>query len=129
MSTSAIVPDAKTPPSRSLIASDRVEGTTVFRADGKRIGVIERLMIEKVSGKVAYAVLSLGSVLWRGKKHIPIPWERLEYSVVHEGYFAHLTEQELAQAPSFVKGSDFDWGSRTEEGRLHVFYRSTPNWS
>jgi hypothetical protein len=129
MSTFTIVPDAKTPPPHSLIASDRVEGTTVFRSDGKKVGVIERLMIEKVSGKVAYAVLTFGGVLRIGRKHLPVPWERLEYSVVHEGYFAHLTEQELAGAPSFDAGSDFDWGNRTEEHRLHSFYRSTPNWS
>jgi hypothetical protein len=129
MSTSTFVPDARTPPPHCLIASDRVEGTTVFRSDGKRIGVIERLMIEKVSGKVAYAVLTFGGVLWRGKKHLPVPWGRLEYSVVHEGYFAHLTEEELTRAPCFDAGSDFDWGNRAEEQRLHRFYRSTPSWS
>jgi hypothetical protein len=36
-----------------LIESDRVEGTTVYGAGGKRLGTIGRLMIEKVSGRVA----------------------------------------------------------------------------
>ena len=34
--------------------SDRVEGTAVRRSNGEKVGTIERLMIEKVSGKVAY---------------------------------------------------------------------------
>ena len=37
----------------SLIASDRIEGTAVRRPNGDRIGHIERLMIDKISGKVS----------------------------------------------------------------------------
>jgi len=36
----------------SLIASDRVEGTPVRRSDGEKVGTIERLMIDKLSGSV-----------------------------------------------------------------------------
>src|SRR5665811_2064425 len=40
----------------SLIASDKVEGTAVYGTDDKKIGKLERVMIDKISGKVAYAV-------------------------------------------------------------------------
>lgn len=43
-----------------LIGSDKVEGTSVYGVDRNRIGSIERLMIDKVSGKVSYAVLGSG---------------------------------------------------------------------
>ena len=43
-----------------LIASDRVEGTAVRRPTGDRLGHIEQLMIDKVSGRVSYAILSFG---------------------------------------------------------------------
>jgi hypothetical protein len=39
----------------NLIGSDKVEGTPVCRPDGERF---ERIMIDKLSGKVAYAVMS-----------------------------------------------------------------------
>jgi hypothetical protein len=55
----------------SLIASDRVEGTPVRRTGGEKIGTIERLMIDKISGNVAYAVLSFGGFLGMGQKHFP----------------------------------------------------------
>ena len=51
----------------TLIASDRVEGTAVRRPKGDKIGSVERLMIDKVSGKVAYAVLSFGGFLGIGR--------------------------------------------------------------
>ena len=40
----------------SLIASDRVEGTAVYDAQGKRIGKVERLMIDKLTGQIAYDI-------------------------------------------------------------------------
>ena len=71
--------DATASKPHSLIGSDRVEGTAVRRPDGSKIGSIERLMINKLSGKVAYAVLSFGGFLGMGEKHAPIPWDRLTY--------------------------------------------------
>jgi hypothetical protein len=59
----------------TLIASDKVEGTPVYGADGKRIGKIERLMIDKYTGKVAYAVMTFGGFLGIGADYYPIPWE------------------------------------------------------
>jgi hypothetical protein len=47
-------------PVHPFIESDRVEGTHVYSVDGDHIGTIKRLVIEKVSGQVAYAVTSLG---------------------------------------------------------------------
>ena len=55
--------DTSTHQSHNLIASDRVEGTPVRRSSGEKIGTIERLMIDKLSGNVAYAVLSFGALM------------------------------------------------------------------
>ena len=60
-----------------LIASDRVEGTAVRRPNGDMIGHIERLMIDKVSGQVSYAVMSSGGFLGMGARLLPLPWGRL----------------------------------------------------
>ncbi len=47
----------------SLIGSDKVEGTKVYRSNGDKIGHVERVMIDKRSGKVAYAVMGFGGFL------------------------------------------------------------------
>src|SRR5438034_11779446 len=93
----------------SLVASDRVEGTPVRRSDGHKLGTIERLMIDKVSGNVAYAVLSFGGFLGMGQKHLPIPWARLSYDRLLGAYHLDLTDEELSHAPSFAANADFDW--------------------
>ena len=63
-----------TPKKHSLIASDRVEGTPVRRSSGEKIGTIQRLMVDKLSGKVAYAVLSFGGFigLWTETSADPV---------------------------------------------------------
>ena len=112
----------------SLIASDRVEGTPVVRATtGANIGTIQRLMIGKRSGKVAYAVLTFGGLLGFGEKHFPVPWRSLKYSPKWEAYESEVTEEELRGAPSFAPGEEFDWGDRSEEvlGRT---YRIHSGW-
>ena len=51
----------------SLIGSDKVDGTAVYGADQRKIGSVERVMIDKLSGKVAYAVISYGGFLGMGE--------------------------------------------------------------
>ena len=63
----------------SLIASDKVEGTAVYGTDQKKIGKLERAMIDKISGKVAYAVLSFGGFMGMGEDYYPVPWATLTH--------------------------------------------------
>ena len=122
-----MAPDVMTKP-HQLIASDRVEGTAVRRPNGDMIGHIERLMIDKVSGKVSYAVLSFGGFMGIGEKHLPIPWARLTYDPTLGGYQLDLTDEELAKAPAFAADKDFDWGDRSREVEIHKYYRVPPYW-
>jgi sporulation protein YlmC with PRC-barrel domain len=112
----------------ALVASDRVEGTVVRRMSGERIGTIQRLMIDKESGNVAYAVLRFGGFLGIGDKHLPIPWTSLKYDTTSQAYHISISDAELAKAPSYATDAEFDWGDRQEESRLHEFYRARPYW-
>lgn len=58
-------------PNRNLISSEDVEGTDVYSASGIKIGEIDHLMIDKVSGRVAFAVMSLA--VSRGARRKPLP--------------------------------------------------------
>ena len=109
----------------SLIASDRVEGTPLRRQNGEMIGKIQRLMIDKHSGSVAYVVLSLGGFLWMGQKHLAVPWERLHYNSELGAYQIELTDVELDRARSCTAEHEFDWGDRSDatafrSRRLHL---------
>ena len=85
-----------------LIGSDKVEGTAVYDAKGEHIGSIERVMIEKVSGQVAYAVLQFGGFLGIGSDSYPLPWDSLKYDTSLGGYRTTITEEQLQGAPGDV---------------------------
>jgi len=70
----------------ALIGSDKVEGTAVYDAHGEHMGSIARVMIEKRSGQVAYAVLSFGGFLGIGSDYYPVPWTALTYDTALGGY-------------------------------------------
>jgi hypothetical protein len=107
-----------------LIASDKVEGTPVYDARGEKIGSIERVMIDKRSGQVAYAVLSFGGFLGIGSDYYPIPWASLKYDTNLGGYRLDITEEQLKGAPKYA-GDSWDWENR-ERGREVYDYYGTP---
>jgi hypothetical protein len=122
-----MTPDVMTRP-HTLIASDRIEGTAVRRANGERIGHIERLMIDKITGKVSYAVMSFGGFLGIGSNMLAVPWALLTYSRKLDAYQLDIADEDLQSAPSFTEKNDFDWGDRSQEEALHRHYGVAPYW-
>ena len=49
-------------PDHRLISSEDVQGTSVYGVGEEAIGEIDHLLIEKVSGRVSYAVMSFGGI-------------------------------------------------------------------
>src|SRR6476659_478240 len=99
-----------------LIGSDKVEGTEVYRSNGDRIGTIERVMIDKLSGKVAYSVMSFGGFLGIGNDYYPIPWSMLTYNERLGGYEVNLSDTQLKGAPKFRKDESWEYEDRGREG-------------
>ena len=111
-------------PDHQCISSEDIQGTEVYGAGGKNIGEIDHLIIDKVSGRVAYAVMSFGGFVGLGHSHYPIPWGALTYDTSLGGFRTNITEQQLRDAPEF---SDDSWQDRDWETRTHQYYR-TPNY-
>jgi len=106
----------------SLIGSDKVEGTAVFGADHQEIGSIERLMIDKVSGKVSYAVLSFGGFLGIGDEHYPLPWQSLKYDTNLEGYVTGITQVKLEGAPKYANDDSWNWSDTGRTRSVDDYY-------
>lgn len=106
----------------SLIASDKVEGTPVYRSNGDQVGTIERVMIEKIGGKVAYAVMSFGGFMGIGEDYYPLPWQLLTYNERLGGYEVNLTEQQLKGAPHFSQHENWNWEDRARTEKLNTYY-------
>ena len=83
----------------ALISSDKVEGTAVYNREGEKLGSINSVMIDKVSGKVAYAVMSFGGFLGMGDRYHPLPWHVLTYDTAQGGYVIDLDPGMLEGGP------------------------------
>jgi PRC-barrel domain len=111
----------------SLIGSDKVEGTSVYGADQKKIGKLERVMIDKISGKVAYAVVSFGGFLGMGEDYYPVPWVTLKYDTNLGGYLVNLTRDKLEKAPKYTESTGWNW-TRENDRRVYDYYGAAPYW-
>jgi hypothetical protein len=106
----------------SLIGSDKVQGTNVYGADDKKIGAVQRVMIDKMSGKVAYAVISFGGFLGLGEDYYPLPWPNLKYDTRLDGYRVGVTENQLKGAPKFNRATDWNWSDRARDREIYDYY-------
>lgn len=111
----------------TLIGSDKVDGTAVYGRDGQKIGSVERVMIDKVSGKVAYAVLGYGGFLGIGDDHFPTPWSSLKYDTGLGGYVTNVTRDQLDKAPRYREDDEWAW-NRANDQRIHEYYQAQPFW-
>ena len=74
-------------------------------------------MIDKISGKVAYAVISFGGFLGMGEDYYPMPWASLKYDTNLGGYRVGVTEDQLKGAPKYNRNSEWD---RSDRSRLRT---------
>jgi len=111
-----------------LIASDKVESTAVRRSDGEKLGTIKRVMIDKRSGKVAYAVMTFGGFLGIGDEYRALPWSVLRYNEDLDAYELNVTDDQLQRAPALDTGWESGMVGRDWERNVHDYYRAAPYW-
>lgn len=87
----------------SVISSDRVNGTDVYNPAGEKLGSIESLMNDKISGKVRYAVMEFGGFLGIGTERYPLPWDTMKYDIGMDGYVVTLAREKLENAPRYER--------------------------
>jgi len=79
--------------SGSLIPAEQVTGTDFYNMDGEQRGTVDDIMIDKISGKAIYAVMSFGGFLGIGEKQHPLPWSVLTYDKEKEGFVVNLDKR------------------------------------
>lgn len=110
----------------NLIAADKVNGTSVYNNAGEKLGTVDDIMIDKVTGRAIYAVMSFGGFLGMGDKYHPLPWATLKYDSVQGGYIVNLDKNTLEGAPNYDSASDFEW--TPDYGRTVDRYYNVPTY-
>ena len=110
----------------TLINAERVEGTSVYNPQGDKLGTIDDIMLDKVSGKAIYAIMSFGGFLGIGEKYHPLPWSTLNYDESKGGYVVNLDKKLLESAPTYDMDEDFQW--TPDYGRQVDRYYNAPTY-
>ena len=111
-------------PAPRLIPADRVNGTDVVSKSGEKLGKIEDVAIEKVSGDVAYAILSHGGLLGIGAKFHPVPWKLLKYDPDKRAYVVPLDKADLEKAPIIDEKELSGWTDEATRDSIYGYYSS-----
>jgi len=130
MTTPAGVTD--TSPSTStrggLIAASKVTGTSVYDLKEEKVGSVDDVMIDKISGRVAFAVLSFGGFLGIGEKYYPLPWASLRYDTRLDGFVVAIDAAMLQDAPSYTRGESVNWADEAYGRRVYDYWKVTPDY-
>lgn len=104
------------------IAASQVNGTNVYSTSGEKLGNVHDVILDKVSGKAEYAIMSFGGFLGIGDKYHPLPWSQLRYDTVQEGYVVNLDRNRLEGAPAYAASEVMVWDDL--RGRdIDAYYR------
>jgi hypothetical protein len=113
--------------SGSLIAAEKVNGTTVYNTAGEKLGEVEDIMIDKASGRAIYAIMSFGGFLGIGEKHHPLPWSTLRYDRRLEGYVVDMTREQLEGGPAYETEDMVEW-TPDYGRRVDQYYKAPSYW-
>jgi len=105
-----------------LISSSKVEGTPVVDREGAKIGTITSFMVDKYTGRVAYAVMSFGGTMGFGASLFPLPWPILDYDEKAGGYMLDIDKADMANAPRFEANDEPEFSPEYRRSII-VFYR------
>ena len=92
-------PDDTANPSGPLVAARQVQGTDVYDTALEKLGSVTDVIIDKATGRIAYALLSHGGFLGIGDRHYRLPWNKLSYNTEIGGYIVEIDGGALEEAP------------------------------
>lgn len=107
-------------PYRRVLSASALTKDSVRNGMNEDIGSIKEIMIDVPSGRVAYAMLSVGGFLGMGDRLFAIPWKSLVLDEDRKCFILDVDKGRLENAPGFDKSNwpemaETSWGSRVRE--------------
>ncbi len=88
--------------SNSPVKASSIIGTNVVDPKDDSLGDIKEVVIDPVTGKVAYAVVSFGGFLSEeGEKLFAVPFNALKYNEAENEYVLDVSKERLKTTPGF----------------------------
>jgi len=108
--------------SNDVVKTADVIGKNVINRENEKLGKIEEIVLEKVSGQTRYAVLSFGGFLGLGDDLYAIPWQAMEYCPEENSFIINIDKEKLKTASGFNKDNWPDFADPTWLQSFNDFY-------
>lgn len=111
--------------------ASEIIGMEVRNAQDQKLGKIEDIILDLGSGRVSYAVLSMGGVLGIGDKLVVVPANQFSYALSEKKLILDTNKEVLENAPRFEKGKWPDLNDPQWNDEAHKYYKdkSTKTYS
>lgn len=83
------------PAAPCVVSCETLTGGAVVNPAGEELGLVERILIDVPSGKIAFAVLGCGGVFGIGAKRYAIPWSELKLDRARECLVLDISPERL----------------------------------
>ena len=114
----------------SLIRGNMFIGADVENPQGQNLGEIKDIVIDRASGRMAYAVVSFGGFLGMGEKLFAVPWGAFSQPKADKQTFVlDVDKDRLKNAPGFDAHNWPQMASREWVTSLYSYYNVPPYWT
>ena len=120
--------DVATDETGTLISSSKVTGTNVYNRQEEKLGSVYDVMLNKMNGQVAYAIMSFGGFLGMGSKYFAVPWSAFTLDAGEKRFILDVAKDRLENAPGFDKDHWPSMADRAWATELHAYYGVAPYW-
>src|SRR5262245_31767656 len=113
-----------------LVKSSTFVGADVENPKGEKLGDIKDMVIDRATGRIAYAVVSFGGFMGLGDKLFAVPWGAFTQSTTDKDTFILAVDKDrLKNAPGFDKNNWPQMASREWVSSLYTYYDVSPYWT
>lgn len=113
----------------TLIRGNTFIGSDVENPQGQNLGDIKDVVIDRASGRIAYAVVSFGGFLGMGEKLFAVPWGAFSQKADKETFVLAVDKERLKNAPGFDTHNWPQMASREWVTSLYSYYNVPPYWT
>ncbi len=104
-------------------------GADVENPQGQNLGDIKDIVLERASGRIAYAVVSFGGFLGLGEKLFAVPWGAFSQKADKDTFILAVDKERLQNAPGFDANNWPQMASREWVTSLYTYYNVPPYWA
>lgn len=112
-------------PGPAFMSATSLIGDDVYNLQDENLGDVKELMLDMLTGKVAYAVLSFGGFLGMGEKLFAVPWAALKLDTENKRFTLDVNKERLEGAPGFDANNWPDMANPEWANGIHSYYGTT----